>query len=312
MQHVSWWLIAAAAGLLVGSALACFLRPSEDLLSRVRSGLPDSIGPWTATGEDSVYDLEGLYGYIDGHAEVYRAYGVERCLARRYEARDGGDELILDLFVMPTAADAFGVFTHDLGGDEAGLGRGSRLRPGWLSLWQGRVFVSVFTADDSPEATKSLLNLGALVAGLVPEGGDLPPILDRLPAAGLDRGDVRYLYDPMILGTHLFVGFDNPLGLGPATPAALARYDRGGVGARLLVVEYPDAQAAAAALAAARANLLDGSGADRRAPAAPDEWRGARASGRVLAVVVEGGTEEIGAALLGEALAGRNGDRRTP
>jgi len=45
---------------------------------------------------------------------------------------------------MGTSEDAFGVFTHDTDGDRIDIGQEARYRPGWLSFWQNRFYVSIY------------------------------------------------------------------------------------------------------------------------------------------------------------------------
>jgi len=75
--------------------------------------LPEKVMDWTKSGEDQIYDDRTIFDYIDGAAEVYRAYGMKRCFSRRYSGPEGS-AMILDIFEMASPQDAFGVFTHDL------------------------------------------------------------------------------------------------------------------------------------------------------------------------------------------------------
>ena len=53
-------------------------------LDRLQAGLPKQVLVWSAETNDRIYDSETIFGYIDGGAEVYRAYNMRRCLSRRY------------------------------------------------------------------------------------------------------------------------------------------------------------------------------------------------------------------------------------
>ena len=43
-------------------------------LDRLGAGLPKQVSVWSAETDDRIYDSETIFGYIDGGAEVYRAY----------------------------------------------------------------------------------------------------------------------------------------------------------------------------------------------------------------------------------------------
>ena len=103
--------------------------PPEDDLELVRANLPREVAGWRAVDEDEVYDQESIFSYIDGQAEVYLAYGMKRCLARRYVGPEGEPDIVVDLFELASAADAYGVFTHDRDGEDIDVGQGALLRP---------------------------------------------------------------------------------------------------------------------------------------------------------------------------------------
>ena len=103
--------------------------------------LPREINGWKAEAKDEVYDSQTIFDYIDGAGEIYRAYNFKLLLARRF-AKEGQPDIIADLFEMTSSKDAFGVFTHDLEGYDAGIGQGSTYKGGLLSFWKSHIFVS--------------------------------------------------------------------------------------------------------------------------------------------------------------------------
>jgi hypothetical protein len=220
-------------------------------------------------------------------------------VSRRYENADVS--LVVDLFRMASPADAYGVFTHDLEGEEVGTGQGSRYRWGWLSFWQGEVFASITADQETDEAVAAVHELGRRVAAQIADHGELPAVVRRLPAAGLDRGSVRYLHHPQILSSHRFVAVDNPLRLHQSTPAALASYERDGHTALLLVVSYPDVGQAGAALKNVGAALELEAGAEPVRDGGG--WQAVARSGARLALVLDCSSAELAAALVSEALA---------
>lgn len=303
-QGIALWIVLAAALLALAGAVAC--RPERsagDLLAELGQALPAAVESWRATGEATLYDTESIFSYIDGHAEVYLAYGMEGCLAQRYTGPEGGGDLVLDVFAMASPADAYGVFTHDQDGEAAGIGQGSLFRYGWLSFWQGPFFVSLVAEGESEEARQAALELGRQVAALLPAEGGVPAIVEALPAPGRVEGTVRYLHHPQILDTHVYVGGDNPFQLSEATPAALATYRRGEEEGHLLLVDYPDEAAAEGARRRAATHLLGEAAGDGPARGEDGAWTALGRRGPRLAAVLGAGSEELARALL-EAAAG--------
>jgi hypothetical protein len=260
-------------------------------LDEIADAVPRSVAGWHVEEPDRLFDARSIFDYIDGHAEVYLAYSMRRCLARRYAGPDS--EVVLDVFEMASAGDAFGVFTHDLDGEEVGIGQDSRFRYGWLSFWKGPFFVSIVTDGEDAAAERVVLELGRAVAAAVPETGARPPLVRALPAEGLDTSSVRYLHHPQILSAHTAIPLDDPLGIGTTTPAVIAHYERAGGSAEVLVVSYPEDARAAEALV----------GAERLLSREPDQVHGMRLAGRTLVLVLRADDEHIAAEMLDIAAA---------
>jgi hypothetical protein len=263
--------------------------------------LPEEAAGWKATAPAVRYDAQTIFRYIDGHGEVYRAYGMAACHARRYAGPAGEGDLIVDLFEMASPADAFGVFTHSREGEAVDVGRDGRFGYGTLFFWKGPYFVSAHAELESDGARAAVLALGRAVAAGIQETGEPPAIVRLLPRARLDPESVVFLRHPRILEAHVPVGPGNPLGVGAAAPAVLGRYGLAGGPADLVVVEYEDAAAAAAAAARFARASPEGARPARR----PDGWCGAESlTSRVRAYVLRAPSREAALDLLTEAKKG--------
>jgi hypothetical protein len=202
--------------------------------------MPDGANGWLPVDGGQVYDTETIYTYIDGHAEVYMAYGMIRCLSQRYEGPEGEPGIVLDLYEQASAADAFGVFTHDRDGDEVDIGQGALFRHGWLSFWKGRWFGSVYAEGESDASAEAVMALGRAAADAINEVGELPSLVAELPADGLDHRSVRFLHTQEILNGIVYLGYDNALRFGPEVDAVAGRYTNAEGSCWLVLVDYPD------------------------------------------------------------------------
>jgi hypothetical protein len=287
--------VAAAAALLAGSSLSCAPRPGDDSLAAVSSRLPAAVAAWRVVDEERRFDRETIFSYLDGVAEVYLAYGMEACSARRYRGPDGQPDLVLDLFRMASAEDAYGVLTWDQEGEAVAVGQGGLLRPGWLAAWKGRYFISVYAEGQSEQASSTMLELGRAVAAAIVEQGTPPALVRALPLAGREERSVRYLRDAQVLAAQLGRAPDDSLPLAPGARVALARYRRADGEARLLVMSAPSVAAAEQARVAVEGWLARlGCGA---------AGCGARQRGDRVAVVLDATGAELVESLLREALA---------
>ena len=283
---VIWGVLVALLFGAIGFAFWLFSKQPGPATTGWEADLPSSVDGWQRAAGSQHYDPETIFAYIDGHAEVYLAYGMLGCEAGRYVGPDGEPDLILDIFEMASPADAFGVFTHDTEGDPVGIGRDSRYRYGWLSFWQGSHFVSIVVEGESERAEEAALDLGRQVAALLPGEGSEPAILSVLPQENLVAGSVRYFHHPQILSTHLPIDPENSLDVGMDTPAVLGTYERATERAYLLVVDYPNEERAERAEATVEARL--GSRAEEGGEADLETgFADHRREGKRMAVVLE-------------------------
>ena len=291
----------ALCGALAGAAvMAMSAMTLAGSLADLHLRLPARINGWQAEPQDRTFDEQTIFSYIDGAGEVYRAYNMRACLSRRY-VKSGETDIILDVFDMGSSEDAFGVFTHDTDGERLDIGQDARLRPGWLSFWQNRFFVSIYLQEESRQAEQAVKELGRQVAAAAGKPGKRPPILQLLPAKGLDTATVRYLHHPIVLNYHYYLFDDNVLNLSPRCEAALASYSRDGMQARLLLISYPESQTARRSLSGFRRHYLPDADAGGAARLENGMWSAVRLQDRLLVIVLEAGSRGLAENLLTEA-----------
>jgi hypothetical protein len=279
------WVVAGVAAILL---MAC--SPTEDregAAGDVSRALPTEIAGWRASGTTEVFDAESIYQYIDGHAEVYLAYGMKRCLSQRYQGPEGEPAIVLDLFELASAADAYGVFTHDRDGEPVDIGQEGLMRPGWLSFWKGSWFGSVYAEGETDRAEQATIAIATAAADAIDDEGSVPELVSALPADGLDTRSVRFFHTQEILNSVVYLGFDNVLQFGPEIDAVVGRYQREDGEGWLLLVDYPDEAAA---------GVAEGRGSEAGLPVLR--------SGRRLAAVLAPQPASAADGLLADALGG--------
>jgi hypothetical protein len=270
-----------------------------DPLRQLADTLPQGARGWVVEGQDRFFDDKTIFEYIDGAAEVYRAYNLHGCLSRVY-SKEGGPLLVLDVFDMGTPADAFGVFTHDTDGEAVAIGQDGRWRSGWLNFWKDRYFVSITVSEENAQAFEAALELGRLVDARIPKKGERPKLLTRLPQAGLQAGTIRFLHHPIVLNYHFYLSDENILELSSATDAVLATYQRSAGSARLLLVQYPDVGTARRAAENIRRHYLPDADAEGVVRLENGKWASARRKDKLLVVVLEAGSRKSAAELMRE------------
>jgi len=208
----------------------------------------DAFPDWTPAGEVQVFDGENLYDLVNGQAEAFFAYGFERVAVRRYESARGAT-LHVEVWQLATPADAYGLFTTSIVGTPAAIGNDGDADPGRrISFWQDRYHVDMYAHQQLPGADLQIL--AQAVSARLPSGGKRPALVDRLPVEGLATRSTIFFHEEISIQSELWLGGENLLGLSQETDGVLARYEVGGGVAQLLLVQYPDAEAASAGLAA--------------------------------------------------------------
>lgn len=205
--------------------------------------LPDEINGWKAKAEDRIYDPETIFDYIDGAGEVYRSYNFRKLFVRRY-VKEGEPDIVADCFDMGTSEDAFGVFTHDLEGEDVGIGQGSAYNAGLLSFWKAHFFISLYAEDETEEAKKAVFDLGGKIDASIGEEGERPDLISLLPAENLEEKSVHFFHNHTVLNYHFFVADENILLLDQKTEAVLGTYRDDKNKFRLLLIRYPEAKKA--------------------------------------------------------------------
>jgi len=168
-----------------------------------------------------------------------------------YENAEGA-VLRVEIWQLATPADAYGLFTTSISGTpvvlDNGLANDGDTDPGRrLAFWQDRYYVHVRARRELDDA--GLRGFAGAVSIALPSGGERPVLVDHLPSDGVVERSAIFFHEEISIQNELWLGGENVLALGPETDGVLARYDVGGEMARLLLVQYPNAEAASAGLA---------------------------------------------------------------
>jgi hypothetical protein len=256
----------------------------------IRQALPSGIDGWRTSREDQLFTREDIFDYMDGGGEIYLAYDFQFVFVREY-VQEGAPSIIVEVYQMSSSGDAYGVFTHDLDGDEIALGQGGIYGAGLLRFWKDKIFARIMADRETPEAKTLVMSLGTRIAGAVPEEGPEPGLVNFLPNEGLKPKSLRFFHTLISLNAHYYLANVNILNLSPETRVAMARYERQGAAARVLLVEYPMVERAADAEGRfMEMFLLERYAAGRKVPFKKLEdgkFAGVSRKGRHLIIVVE-------------------------
>jgi hypothetical protein len=210
---------------------------------------------YTAPEGPRTFVHSNLTDFVDGQADTYFAYNFQQVAVKNY-MDSAGRVLHVEIWQFADPADAYGVYTTSRSVVTAGIGvDGSTTPERRIAFWQDRYYVHVSVTEKQPQG--DLEAFAIAVSKALPTGGDHPALLQRLPADGLTPNDAVYFHLEITIQNEIYLGGTNKLGLSPKTNGLLAHYTLAGQPASLLLIEYPDAAAAAAGLQGLQSAQVD-------------------------------------------------------
>ena len=215
----------------------------------------NAIPGWTRDGNTETYNNDTLFNLVDGQADAFFAYNFEQVAVQNYAGEN--TVLRIEIWQLATPVDAYGLFTRNRSGEPADVGNEGDTDPGRrLAFWQDRYYVQVRGRQALEDAT--LHTFAEAVAAALPSGGETPALMNKLPPDGLLPRDAIFFRQEISIQDEIWLGGENILGLTADTEGVLAHYTLNGAPALLLLVKYPDANAASAGLAALTTAQVDG------------------------------------------------------
>lgn len=157
------------------------------------------IPGWSAKEKASYYTSDGLYGFINGGAEIFLQYGFRNLTVCPYrpDRGPGTAEIVLEIYQMRTPLEAFGIFSIKRGSQEAASAEIKALN--WVSdtqvnLVKDTFFINILGFECEP---RDLEAFAAVVAAKISGDAYRPEIFDRFPESGRIAGSGKYLQGPL-------------------------------------------------------------------------------------------------------------------
>ena len=270
--------------------------------------LPQMVGGWTRSGPAKRVEPKAIFEYMDGAGELYLGYRFKFLEYYEY-TKPGESDILVELYWMESADDAYGLLSGDWGGNAVdlvrapGSGAPSTVRAlygaGLLRIWSGDLYARVMTYQESDASKQAVLALGRVIVTGRPEP-KAPRLVRALPQAvgpqyALRSDHTVYLRSHLVLNSAYFLSSENLLDLGLDCDMAASVYRRNaGVDSlkpvHVLLVRYPAEAAARKALAHFQKVYLAGKSSaagDHGVVPIEDGWTGFILSGRGLGLVFE-------------------------
>jgi hypothetical protein len=204
----------------------------------IPSGL--SGGKWRIDGKVARYTQENLHTYINGEAELYFPYGF-KVLESAFFVPSGSDKtdgVAVDLFLMGSPLDAFGIYSRYRSPDAEPLkvGADGIFSDGQIMFCKGLYFIKLSLSGDVQVDRNQFTAMAQEVGRLIPGKAEIPPEISLLQIPQLmprsERFDASGLLGYRFLGGG--ISADAALGekpvkifivLAPSPKAAASAFD---------------------------------------------------------------------------------------
>jgi len=216
---------------------------------------------WKKNGNSRIFTASDLYGYIDGGAEIFLEFGFEQLTVQPYTpgaaaAKSGADEFKVEIYRMADSVAATGIYLMNCGKESADPSFAERhnLNQFQLIFKRDRYYVIVNNSEGNEKLRSGMLDFARYIASRLP--AETPVKLDELlPQKGLNKASIRLIRGPYALQSIYTLGNGDVLQLGRKLTAVSGVYQDATGKYSLVLVDYPNEQAAQKALANVQGNL---------------------------------------------------------
>ncbi len=205
--------------------------------------LPKTIGAWTRSDSTRVIDSSNIFDYMNGAGELYLAYGFDHLDVYEYTA-DQQDSILVEVYVMNTSNDAFGLLSLDWGGEPVTIQSTPSVQSnptvapphralygsGLLRIWADTIYARVMAYQETAASREAVLSLGKTISANRKIPGE-PELLKVLPNAidsdwKLRKDRIGFFRSHLVLNSLYYLSHENILNLDHSTEAVTAPYEK--------------------------------------------------------------------------------------
>jgi len=203
--------------------------------------LPKTVGVWNRPDSPRLIHSENIFKYMNGAGELYLGYRFHHLEVFDYTSPDQGN-ILVELYFMENADDAFGLLSLDWGGEPVSLDSApaaisnqsftastrALYGGGLLRLWSDYIYARIMAERETPASKEAVLALGQAIAA----GAQYPPepaLVKILPLAidavwklRVDR--LSFFRSYLVLNSIYYLSHENILDLDLSAEAVSAPY----------------------------------------------------------------------------------------
>ena len=142
------------------------------------------VAGWGREGEVRFFGEEDLFELINGAAESYFVYGFRQVAAAEYRNPAQSSPILLELYRMEDARNAFGIYRSELQSDAdfRPIGAEGYIGETGLNFWTGPYYAKIVVYEESEELRREMEKFALRLAERIGAPGGLPPEVALFPA----------------------------------------------------------------------------------------------------------------------------------
>ena len=239
-------------------------------MSKGKFNLPETVGVWNRPDFPRLINSKNLFKYMNGAGELYLGYRFRHLEVFDYTSPDQGN-ILVELYFMETADDAFGLLSLDWGGEPVSFdgtpaatsnksftaSARALYGGGLMRLWSDDVYARIMAERETPASKEGVLTIGKSIATNTQNPPE-PLLVKKLPlevgsAWKLRVNRLSFFRSHLVLNSIYYLSHENILDLDLSAEAVSAPYEHisnsgGPERSQLLLVQYENPDRARQAL----------------------------------------------------------------
>ncbi len=232
--------------------------------------LPKTVGVWNRPDSPRIINSKNIFKYMNGAGELYLGYRFRHLEVFDYTS-DSQDKILVELYFMEAADDAFGLLSLDWGGEPVSFDDSSAETSnkfftsstkalyggGLLRSWSDFIYARVMAERETPASKEAVLALGKAITANTqnPPEPELVKILPlKIGSAWKLRIDrLSFFRSHLVLNSIYYLSHENILDLDLSAEAVIAPYEHisnsgDPIRSQFLLVQYENLERARNAL----------------------------------------------------------------
>lgn len=215
---------------------------ATDKMNAGKLDLPKTVGVWNRPDSSRHINSKNIFQYMNGAGELYLGYRFRHLEVFDYTSPDQGN-ILVELYFMENADDAFGLLSLDWGGEPVSFGGTPAATSnqfftastralyggGLMRLWSDDIYARIMAERETPTSKDAVFALGKAIAANTQQPPEpalvkiLPLEIDAVWKLRVDR--LSFFRSHLVLNSIYYLSHENILDFDLLTEAVSAPYE---------------------------------------------------------------------------------------